>query len=250
MFKHLLIPIVLWGLTTPLPANAQPASDNSTQETTEARQAVKQAQAIRVERGPSVDGEVLSDPIYEGAPVISDFHQNTPDEGQPSSEQTEARIVYTDETLYIGVICYVSDPSTIIVSDSRRDSSLGDTDSIQIILDTFLDHQNGFVFGTNAAGVEYDGQITSEGRGSGRMGGGGGGSGGGARGLGSQQHRGSGGGFNLNWDGAWQVSAQISDIGWTAEFAIPFRTLRYPRGEVQTWGLNIQRNIRHRNEQS
>jgi hypothetical protein len=248
MFKNQHIPIVLWVLTISLPVNAQQASDNSTQETAEVRGAVNRAQATRVERGPSVDGEVLSDPIYEGAFVISDFRQNTPDEGQPSSEQTEARIVYTDDTLYIGVICYVSDPETIIVSDSRRDSSLGDTDSIQIILDTFLDQQNGFVFGTNVAGVEYDGQITSEGRGSGRMGGGGGS--GGVRGGGSQQQRGSGGGFNLNWDGAWQVSAQVSDIGWTAEFAIPFRTLRYPRGEVQTWGLNIQRNIRHRNEES
>ena len=248
MFKNQHIPIVLWVLTISLPVNAQQASDNSTQETAEVRGAVNRAQATRVERGPSVDGEVLSDPIYEGAFVISDFRQNTPDEGQPSSEQTEIRIVYTDDTLYIGVICYVSDPETIIVSDSRRDSSLGDTDSIQIILDTFLDQQNGFVFGTNVAGVEYDGQITSEGRGSGRMGGGGGS--GGVRGGGSQQQRGSGGGFNLNWDGAWQVSAQVSDIGWTAEFAIPFRTLRYPRGEVQTWGLNIQRNIRHRNEES
>jgi hypothetical protein len=248
MLKSLRVPMILWALTTSVSANAQQASDNSTQGTTEVRGVVNRAQAIRVERGPIVDGDILGDPIYEGAFVISDFRQNTPDEGQPSSEQTEVRIVYTDNTLYIGVICYVSDPETIIMSDSRRDSSLGDTDSIQIILDTFLDQQNGFVFGTNAAGVEYDGQITSEGRGSGRMGGGGGG--GGARGLGSQQQRGSGGGFNLNWDGAWQVSAQVSDIGWTAEFAIPFRTLRYPRGQVQTWGLNIQRNIRHRNEES
>ena len=190
MFKNQHIPIVLWVLTISLPVNAQQASDNSTQETAEVRGAVNRAQATRVERGPSVDGEVLSDPIYEGAFVISDFRQNTPDEGQPSSEQTEVRIVYTDDTLYIGVICYVSDPETIIVSDSRRDSSLGDTDSIQIILDTFLDQQNGFVFGTNVAGVEYDGQITSEGRGSGRMGGGGGS--GGVRGGGSQQQRGSG----------------------------------------------------------
>ena len=139
---------------------------------------------------------------------------------------------------------YVRDPSTIIVSDSRRDSSLTDTDSFQIIPDTYSDKQTGFVFGTNPAGLEYDGQVTNEGEGSGRAG----------LGLvqrsGSQQQRGSGGGFNLNWDGAWQVRAQISEIGWTAEIAIPFRTLRYPTGEVQTWGLNFQRNIRGRNEQS
>ena len=122
--------------------------------------------------------------------------------------------------------------------------SLEETDSFQIILDTFHDGQNGFVFGTNPAGVEYDGQVTNEGQGSGRSGGfvmrsGRGG-----------QQRGSGGGFNLNWDGVWEVDAQISDIGWTAEVAIPFRTLRYPSGEAQPWGMNFQRNIRSRNEQS
>ena len=62
--------------------------------------------------------------------------------------------------------------------------------------------------------------------------------------------RGLGGGFNLNWDGVWQVATQVTDAGWTAEFAIPFRTLRYASGPAQTWGVNFQRNIRHRNEQS
>ena len=205
------------------------------------------ARARRVETAPILDGDVLNDPAYDEAPVVGGFRQNTPDEGRPASERTEVRIVYTEDTLYFGVICYVLDPSTIIVADSRRDSSLRDTDSFQIILDTYLDRQNGFVFGTNPVGVEYDGQVTNEGQGSGRMGGGGGG---GGRAGGSQQQRGSGGGFNLNWDGAWQVSARVSEVGWTAEIAIPFRTLRYPTGETQTWGMNFQRNIRHRNEES
>ena len=186
-----------------------------------------------------MDGNVLADPAYDDAVVTTGFRQNTPDEGQRASERTEVRIVYTDDTVYFGVVCYVADPRTIIVANSRRDSSLNDTDSFQIILDTFLDQQNGFIFGTNPAGVEYDGQVTNEGQGSGRLGGGGG-----------RQQRGSGGGFNLNWDGVWQISTQVSDIGWTAEFAIPFRTLRYPGGVTQAWGLNFQRNIRNRNERA
>ena len=205
------------------------------------------ARSARVEGAPVIDGDVLNDDAYADALAVTGFRQNTPDEGRPASERTEVRIVYTDDTLYFGIICYVRDTSTIIVADSRRDSSLQETDSFQIILDTYLDKQNGFVFGTNPAGVEYDGQVTNEGQGSGRMGGGGGG---GGRSGGSQQQRGSGGGFNLNWDGAWQVSARVSEIGWTAEIAIPFRTLRYPSSEVQTWGMNFQRNIRHRNEES
>ena len=114
------------------------------------------------------------------------------------------------------------------MADSRRDSELVETDSFQIILDTYRDEQTGFVFGTNPVGIEYDGQVTREGEGSAF----------------------SAGGFNKNWDAVWEVSAQISDIGWSAEFAIPFTTLRYPRAEEQVWTLNMQRNIRRHNEQS
>ena len=229
-------------------ADAQPAAQDAGARTAgfAVAGATPRAHARRVEVPPLLDGDVLGDPAYAAAEVATGFRQNRPDEGRRSSERTEVRIVHTDDTLYFGIVCYVRDPRTIIVADSRRDSSLDDTDSIQIILDTYLDQQNGFVFGTNPAGVEYDGQVTNEGQGSGRMGGGGGGGGGG----GSQQQRGSGGGFNLNWDGAWQVRASVSEIGWTAEFAIPFRTLRYPGGERQTWGINVQRNIRHRNERA
>ena len=202
------------------------------------------AHARRVEQGPDIDGDVLGEAVWSAASPETGFRQNTPDEGEPASERTEVRIVYTDDAIYFGVVCYVGDPATIIVSDARRDSSLVETDSFQIVLDTYRDQQNGFVFGTNPAGLEYDGQLTNEGEGSGGIGGG----------LvvrsGSQQQRGSGGGFNLNWDGVWQVATQVTDVGWTAEFAIPFRTLRYASGATQTWGINFQRNIRHRNEQS
>ena len=203
------------------------------------------AQALRVEDGPIIDGDVLNDPVYADAMLATGFVQSRPFEGEPASERTEVRIVYTSDTLYFGVVCFTDDAGTIIAADSRRDSDLTETDSFQIILDTYLDGQNGFIFGTNPAGIEYDGQLTNEGQGSGRFGGGGSG-----RPDNSRQQRGSGGGFNLNWDGAWQVVTSVTDIGWTAEVAIPFRTLRYPRNEVQTWGMNFQRNIRIRNEQA
>ena len=188
---------------------------------------------------------MLSDPAYADARLATGFVQNRPFEDQPASERTDVRIVYTSDTLYFGIICFTEDPSTIIAADSRRDSDLTETDSFQIMLDTYLDGQNGFIFGTNPAGVEYDGQVTNEGQGSGRFGGGGGG-----RPGNNRQQRGSGGGFNINWDGAWQVVTSLTDIGWSAEIAIPFRTLRYPSTDVQSWGMNFQRNIRARNEQS
>ena len=203
------------------------------------------ASALQVAAPPIVDGDVLGDASYADARFATGFVQSRPFEGQPATERTEVRVVYTADTLYFGIVCFTDDPASIIVADSRRDSDLRETDSFQIILDTYHDGLNGFVFGTNPAGVEYDGQVTNEGQGSGRFGGGGSG-----RPSNSRQQRGSGGGLNVNWDGVWQVATSVTDVGWSAEIAIPFRTLRYPPGEIQTWGMNFQRNIRVRNEQS
>jgi hypothetical protein len=180
---------------------------------------------------PLLDGEILDDPAWRGMPAASGFVQNTPDAGQPASQRTEVRIGYTEETLYIGIVAFDDDPSAIVVTDARRDASLGESDSLQILLDTYLDLQNGLVFGTNPSGLQYDGQVTREGSGGSRLGG-------------------SGGGFNRNWDGVWQVETRIAEYGWSAEFALPFKTLRYGRETVQNWGINIQRNIRRRNERS
>ena len=198
----------------------------------------KFVQAVRVEQPPTLDGDVLGDPAWTQAEPTSGFLQSAPDEGQPASERTEVRVVLTDDTIYFGVICYDRNPSAIIVSDSRRDSSMNDADSFQMVIDTFSDQQNGFVFGTTPAGQEYDGQVINEGGARSFFG---------SAGRGGFS-RGSGGGFNLNWDGAWQVRTTTSDLGWSAEFAIPFRTIRYPDRESQVWGLNFQRNIRRRNE--
>jgi len=196
------------------------------------------ATAVRVAGDPVLDGDVLGDPAWQVAPVATEFWQERPDEGQPASERTEVRVIFTRDVLYIGVICYDRDPSGIIVSDTRRDAPLEETDSFQVIFDTYRDQLNGFVFGTNPAGIEYDGQVTNEGRG------------GGGLNAGQMQATGAGSGFNVNWDGAWEVQARITDIGWTAEFAIPFRTLRFPSGTDQVWGVNFQRNIRRRNERA
>lgn len=185
---------------------------------------------------PTIDGNVLDDDAWTGVALTTGFTQTEPVSGDPASERTEIRIAFTDDTLYIGVICFDRDPDGIIVSDSRRDASLSDTDSFQVIFDTFSDKQNGFVFGTNPAGIEYDGQVAG-GRES-------------VFGGGARFQGGSSAGFNLNWDAAWQVASVIGDFGWSAEFAIPFRTLRYPSMAegTQTWGVNFQRNIRRHNE--
>ncbi|MDE0828325.1 MAG: DUF5916 domain-containing protein [Vicinamibacterales bacterium] len=190
--------------------------------------------SIGVEQAPVMDGAVLGDPAWSGAEPTGTFWQTRPDEGQPASERTEVRAIFTDTTLYLGVICYDDEAGALTIADSRRDGSLDDGDSIQIILDTFLDQRSGYVFGTSPAGQEYDGQVVNAGEG--RLG------------RSTTTSSGSGAGFNGNWDGVWEVRTTVSEIGWSAEFAIPFRTLNYPDRDVQAWGLNVQRNIRRRNE--
>ena len=198
------------------------------------------ANATRVETAPAIDGH-LDDPVWQAAIPITGFVQAEPLDGQPATERTEVRIVYDEETLFVGVALYDSQPDRIVVTDSRRDSDMNDTDSFQLILDTYHDQQNGFVFGTNPAGIEYDGQVAGE---EGGRGGGGGGGGNVARFGGA----GGGGGFNLSWDATWQVRTRIDEAGWFAEFAIPLRTLRYGVERPQVWGLNFRRVIRRKRE--
>ncbi|HNP64143.1 MAG TPA: DUF5916 domain-containing protein [Woeseiaceae bacterium] len=176
---------------------------------------------------PVIDGNVIGDEAWAGLVPATGFRQVKPKHGQPASQKTEVFIGYSDSALYIGVIAYDDNPSGIIVSDSRRDSSLDETDAFLVIIDGLLDRQNGFMFGTSAAGIEYDAQVTKEGSGDFDSG---------------------GGAFNLNWDSSWTVKAQLGDYGWSAEFEIPFSTLRYGTGDVQDWGINFQRNIRRNNE--
>ena len=177
---------------------------------------------------PVIDGRVDEAIWAEGEP-FSAFVQQEPDEGNPATERTEIRLLLDRQTLFIAVVCFDSEPDNLVVTESRRDADLDDSDSIQILLDTFNDGQNAFVFGTNPFGIEYDGQVMAEGQT---------GQGGGAR-----------GGFNVNWDADWTVRTQRTARGWEAEFAIPLKTLRYSPGQERTWGINVLRNIRRKNEQ-
>ena len=192
--------------------------------------------------GPAIDGRV-NDTVWQSVVPYSTFTQQDPVEGAPASEKTEVRVIVGNGNVYVGIIAFDSDPSKIIVSQARRDASLNDTDSIVMVFDTFNDSQNAFVFGTNPLGIEYDGQVAREGQTSGVSQGAGGG------GNSSGTARGGISAFNPNWDGDWTVRSQITERGWEAELAIPLKTLRYQTGENQTWGFNVLRNIRHKNEQ-
>ncbi len=173
---------------------------------------------------------------------MTGFTQREPSDGQPASERTEVKVVFDDEALYVGVWLFDSRPAEIVPGERIRDYQVQQSDNVVLIFDTYKDEQNGFVFGTTPAGIEYDGQVANEGRGGGRFGGGGGG------GQGRFQS-GAGGGFNKNWDGSWTVATSVDSQGWYAEFRIPFNTLRYGT-DGASWGFNVSRRIRRLNEES
>ncbi|MDH4057331.1 MAG: carbohydrate binding family 9 domain-containing protein [Cyclobacteriaceae bacterium] len=191
------------------------------------------AAATSLTQLPATDGEVLNDEAWKNIIPIDQLWQTKPKAGFPASEKTEIRIGYSATTFYLSVICFDSEPNKIVVSDARRDATLDNTDSFLFILDTYHDGQNGFVFGTNSIGIEYDAQVDNEGQGNQSV---------------NRQQAGVIGGFNLNWDASWTVKAMAGDFGWSAEFEIPLRTLRFASGADQVWGINFQRNIRKTNE--
>ena len=194
---------------------------------------ITRAGIVKIE--PVIDGHIINDPAWESLPGITAFTQKSPDEGEAVTEQTIVKVMFSADILYIAAICYDSNPEKIVITDKRRDAPLNNTDSFMFILDTFQDQQNGYVFGTNAGGIEYDAQVSK-----------------GGEGMSISTRRqsvGTGDAFNINWDAVWEVKTNIGDYGWSAEFAIPFNTLRYSAENEQEWGINFQRVIAHKQEQ-
>ncbi len=176
------------------------------------------ASATRVEVGPVIDGD-LTKAIWQEGQVLTGFVQQEPLEGLPATERTEVRLLQDDGALYVGVWLYDSEPDRIVMGERRRNANLRQSDAFLLVLDTFRDTQSGFAFGTNPAGIEFDGQVR-------------------------------GGSVSTDWDGSWTVATSRDDEGWYAEFRIPFSTLRYGAQEAQSWGLNMSRYIGRKNEQS
>ncbi len=201
-------------------------------------------QATRVETGPRIDG-VLDDAVWQTATPVESFTQQEPNLGQPASERTDVRIVYDARTIYIAVHAYQTggvtpvdtapgaDPHAhhnggVVATEMRRDSDrLFDEDNFQVILDTFKDSRNGYMFVTTPLGAKLEQQIFDEGEGGGR---------------------GTTSNINRNWEGVWESAAQITADGWTAEMAIPTNTLRFKPSDEQAWGINFLRHIRRKNE--
>ena len=176
--------------------------------------------AVRAEGPIKIDG-ALDEADWAGAPTAHGFIQNDPHEGEPATEDTDVRVLYDANNLYFGVFAHDREPFNILTSELTKDFNRESGDDFEIILDTFHDERNGYMFATNARGAKWDAQTINEGR-----------------------------EINENWDALWDVATRITEEGWFAEIAIPFRTLRFSSADEQTWGVNFQRRIRRRNEDS
>jgi hypothetical protein len=176
------------------------------------------ANAVRVTTPPTIDGHI-NEPIWEQATHIDQFVQREPNPGEAVSEKTIVSVCYDNNYLYFAVKCY-DDPKKITAKEMARDVSLGNDDRVQIILDTYLDHRNGYWFQIGPRGSIGDALVSE-----------------------------NGASLNKEWDGLWTGKSSINDEGWEAELSIPFKTLGF-NPDNTTWGMKLIRNIKRRLEAS
>ena len=166
----------------------------------------------------NVDG-ILDEPVWLSADKADKFMRVLPTDTGYASAQTEVRLTYTESILYIGIICYDPIPGKRPVESLRRDFAFGKNDNFIAFIDTYNDQTNGFAFGISPAGAQWDGLQAN------------------------------GGTVNLNWDIKWWSSVKNYDDRWVAEYAIPFRSMRY-LGGAKEWGINFSRQDLKSNEKS
>ncbi len=172
--------------------------------------------ANAVGRAPALNGR-MDAPPWDAADSITDFRQKDPFEGAPASERTVVKVLHDADALYIAVRAWDRDASRIRSTQLRRDADLSSDDNITILIDSFHDRRSAYEFFTNANGARVDIQITTQ-------------------------------DVNPDWNGVWDVATSRDTAGWTAVFRIPFRTLRFKAGAGTSFGFNVKRSIRRRNE--
>jgi hypothetical protein len=174
--------------------------------------------AVRLDSPIKIDGR-LDESIYTRVPPVSDLIQIEPSTGSPATQRTEAWVTFDRANIYVSVRCWESHPERMILNEMRRDNvSLYGNDHVDVIFDTFYDRRNGAFFSVTPIGGRVDAQVTNERQ------------------------------FNTDWNPVWDVAVGRFEGGWTAEFAIPFKSLRYRPGHAQIWGFNIQRENLWKNE--
>lgn len=175
--------------------------------------------ARKIKTPIKLDG-ILDEPAWSSCAHIANFTQRELAENAPATERTEVAVVYDQTAIYFGVWCFDKEPSQIIAQKMKWDFEYGNEDNFEIVLDTYRDKRNAYLFVINPNGAQYDALVTDNSR---------------------RQ--------NVDWNGVWYVAASRTEQGWFAEIRIPFSTLKFSADEKQSWGVNFERNIRRKREQ-
>lgn len=159
--------------------------------------------AVRIDTPLAVDG-LLEESVYRNVPAVSDFLQQEPREGEPATEKTEVWVLFDQKNVYVTARCWDSHPERIVANEMRRDNfNIFLNDNFAVVLDTFYDRRNGFLFHTNPVGGLFDGYVTDERN------------------------------TNRDWNTVYESKSRRFSGGWTVEMAIPFKSLRYMAGSSQ-----------------
>ena len=174
--------------------------------------------ASRVSSPPKIDG-YLNDEEWKNAVPAGGFQQFDPEEGASPTEQTTVMVLYDDHGIYVGVMCYDSQPDLIVKKLTRRDRT-SEADRFSVIIDSYHDHNTAFLFSGSVSGVQTDGVLSQDGR-----------------------------SYDIQWDAIWSYAAQINSKGWSGEFRIPFSALRFAKQDSEyVWGINFRRYIARKGE--
>jgi uncharacterized protein DUF5916/cellulose/xylan binding protein with CBM9 domain len=201
--------VILIGCITAATIPASQTSPDSSRE--------KRTVAARAKSHITVDG-ILDEADWSEATSIGEILQREPDPGEKPTERCEVKILYDGANFYIGVMCYDSEPNRIIGTQMARDADLSPDDRIEILIDSFRDRHNAFYFATNPLGALVDGLLIENRE------------------------------INFDWNAIWTVRTRKSDDGWSAEFAIPFKSLGFKKGQ-ESWGFNFSRTIKRKIEE-
>lgn len=182
--------------------------------------------ALPVVEGISIDG-VLDEAIWQTATYATGFRQFSPNEGEPSSQRTEVRILYGPTSLYVGATLHDDEPDKIMRTLGRRDQ-YSQADWFVVAIDSYFDRKTAYNFAVSAAGVQADGILSD----------------------GGSRRGGSRFGFDASWDAVWFSDVRVTDTGWSVELNIPYSMLRFSEADIQQWGVNFRRMIPRSSETS
>lgn len=167
----------------------------------------------KIEISPKIDG-ILDEAVWQNAPIATGFVERTPNNGRaiPDSLHTEVKIIYDELGIYFGAIMNDPDPGKIMKELTERDQ-IGADDFFFILLNGYNDRQQSMQFIVTAAGVQYDAKMTNMKE-------------------------------DPSWNAVWYSGVRINSSNWVAEIFIPYSELRFPKKDVQEWGLQMEREFR------